>query len=398
MRRIRVSVLTVLALLLSSCGGLQPSQITPGQAEDGIVLKTQFPVYAPDVPFIQFTIENNSGDMAEYGTPWSLERLEDDLWYTVPFAPDTGWTMPLIMLSDGGTSSDTVHLSMLDHKLKKGVYRIVKEINDTPYTAEFSVGDSPVGKDSPYGYLPLEALPAPYTAEMAAADGVVFPAQDTDLSQFFDSMAARMNTQLRIAEPGSDGANMLTDITVEYLLGQARIRLSMGMAARYYAYFVTDGTQIALSSAPTWDAPDADMLILDSLSGNVSALDALTVQDEPAIEYYRRAALWSEDGSQLLTLSSDVESPMEFYLSRTVPGGGSEGHSVTLDTPGMAAIRSARWTGDSTVMLICAVEDSAFSGMTGYVFYDTAEDKVLSYTQSQYEPQTDADGSILIPE
>ena len=398
MKKTLFPALAAIGLLLSACGTLPPSQVTPGSADDGIVLRTQFPVYAPDVPFIQFTIENNSGDMAEYGTPWTLERLEDDGWYTIPFAPDTGWTMPLFMLPDGGISSDTVHLSMLDRKLKEGTYRIIKEINDIPYAAEFSVGDAPVGKDAPYGYMPIESLPVPYTAEMALADGAVIPGESADLSRFFDDMAAGMNTQVRICQPEQDGASILTDITAEYLLGQARIRYSTGDADRYYAYFVSDGDRVALSTAPVWDAADADMLILDSLSGNASARNALMPQDETAIIHYRRAAVWSEDGSQLLTLSSDVESPMEFYISRTFPGGGGEGHTVMLDTPGMKAIRSARWTDEHTVMLICDVEDSDLSDITGYVFYDTAEDKVLSYTQSQHQPQTDADGTILIPE
>ena len=78
MKKTLFPALAAIGLLLSACGTLPPSQVTPGSADDGIVLRTQFPVYAPDVPFIQFTIENNSGDMAEYGTPWTLERLEDD--------------------------------------------------------------------------------------------------------------------------------------------------------------------------------------------------------------------------------------------------------------------------------------------------------------------------------
>ena len=87
-----------------------------------------------------------------------------------------------------------------------------------------------------------------------------------------------------------------------------------------------------------------------------------------------------------------------FAAHAGVDGGGNAGSMSTVDTPGMKAIRSAMWTGENTVMLICDVEDNSLSGMTGYVFYDTAEDKVLSYTQSQYEPIRQADGGILIPE
>ena len=162
MRRFSIFLLLLCLLGLISCGApMTPSSVTPGSSADGITLETQFPVYAPDIEVIQFRIENHSGKIAEFGTTWTLERMEDDVWYTIPFAPDTGFTMPLILLADGGASSGAVHLSMLDHKLKKGSYRIVKEINGTPYTVEFTVGDSPVGKNSPYGYAPPETLSTP---------------------------------------------------------------------------------------------------------------------------------------------------------------------------------------------------------------------------------------------
>ena len=389
-----------LGLMLASCGTpLTPSTVTPAAETTGITLKTQFPVYAKDVEFIQFRIENNSGEMAEFGTMWTLERQEDGIWYSVPFAPDTGWTMPLIMLSDGGVTSDTVHLSMLDHKLKDGTYRIVKEINGTPYTAEFTVGDSPVGKDSPYSYAPLASLPENYTVEMAERDGVVIPDASADLSRFFDDIAAGMNTQLRFAE-NADGGIHVTDLTVEFVLGSMRIGLTDGLGniTRYGAYFVADGTDISIQSHAAVQDHDRTRMPLRVLNGNLSALEALQSEDGTAIASYRRAAFWSEDGNQLLTLSAEPMSPLDFGISVQYEDGGSAGHTVTLDTPGMKAIRSAMWSGENTVMLICDVEDSSPSGMTGYVFYDTAEDQVLGYTQSQYEPTRQADGSILIPE
>ena len=65
--RNRLSALALAAgLMLVSCSGaLTPSQVTPGSDKDGIELRTQFPVYAPDVPFIQFSISNHSGETAE---------------------------------------------------------------------------------------------------------------------------------------------------------------------------------------------------------------------------------------------------------------------------------------------------------------------------------------------
>lgn len=399
MRKHLLALPLSLGLLLASCNSLSPSQITPGTADDGIVLMTQFPVYAPDVPFIQFSITNNTGDTAEYGTEWTLERLEDDIWCTVPFKPNVGWTQPLYMLSDGGTTSDTAHLSVLDHKFKDGTYRIVKEINDTFYTAEFAIGDSPVGEDSPYGYQPLDSLPASYTADMAVEDGVVLLSDDTDFSRFFYEMSIGMNTQLRYAQPDNDGILPLSDLTAEIALGQCRIRYTVGEtdSPLYFSYIITDGKQIALSNYPTWQEDDLTRLILPELAGNASILDTCQPEDEIAIARYCAAAFWSEDGTQLLTLHPDAENPLDFGLSQLYEGGGSSGSMHTIDTPGMKAIRGALWTGENQVMLICET-DSNLDNMTGYVFFDTEKNEVIGYTQSQYAPHFDEDGGMLIPE
>lgn len=399
MRKHLLALPLSLGLLLASCNSLSPSQITPGTADDGIVLMTQFPVYAPDVPFIQFSITNNTGDTAEYGTEWTLERLEDDIWCTVPFKPNVGWTQPLYMLSDGGTTSDTAHLSVLDHKFKDGTYRIVKEINDTFYTAEFAIGDSPVGEDSPYGYQPLDSLPASYTADMAVEDGVVLLSDDTDFSRFFYEMSIGMNTQLRFAQKAGGGLHV-SDLTVEFVLGSMRIRWTDGIGSnvKYASHLVTDGTQIALSPFSTWqrEITDYRRMPLYALEGNTSALAALQQQEETDSASYRHAAFWSEDGTKLLTLHPDAENPLDFGLSQLYEGGGSSGSMHTIDTPGMKAIRGALWTGENQVTLICET-DSDLDNMTGYVFYDTEKNEVIGYTQSQYAPINDH-GTYIIPE
>ena len=410
MKKFTVLLALLLGLLLVSCGApMTPSAVTPAAEENGITLKTQFPVYAPDVPFIQFSITNNSGEMAEFGTEWSIERLEGDAWYSVPFKPNTAWTQPLYMLLDGGTASDTAHLSMLDHKFKDGTYRIVKEINDTFYTAEFAIGDSPVGGDSPYGYLPFDRLNKDYTVQDAEEDGVIMLSPDADLSRFFLEKSFGMGTELRYGTIREDGSLLLTSLTAEEHDSSDRIRYETTAGVkRYFAYVITDGENIALSAYPTWMEEDDTRMILDDLRGNSSILQTLKTLEDTREEQDKAfgidtpiifpAVFWSENGTKSISVYPDGEFPLEFGLTEYFDGGGSAGSMSTVDTPGMKAIRSAMWTGENTVMLICDVEDNSLSGMTGYVFYDTAEDKVLSYTQSQYEPIRQADGGILIPE
>lgn len=399
--------------LLSCTGTLTPSQVTPGTDEDGIVLKTQFPVYAPDVPFIQFSIANNSGETAEFGTEWTIERLEDDGWYTLPFKPDISWTQPLFGLLDGGTSSDTAHLSILDHKFRDGTYRIVKEINDTFYQAEFQIGDSPVGKDSPYGFAPLDSLPANYTADMAVADGVVSLDDDDAVSRFVYEMSIGMNTQLRYANLHAEGTIKPADITVEHTLGGKRIAFSHGDGEepQYFGHLITNGTQVALSAYPTWqeEAQDPTRLRIGGMRGSepmIAALQSVSASAaSPSPEQYLPAAFWSEDGTKLLTLypdttspvSSTVYNPLQFGLSELYEGGGSSGSMCEIDTPGMKAITGARWTNDDAVMLICET-DSDLDDMTGYVYYDTEKHEVTGYTYSQYAPFIGEDGDIIIPE
>ena len=133
-------------------------------------------------------------------------------------------------------------------------------------------------------------------------------------------------------------------------------------------------------------------MLLHGLKGNTAFLSALETVSHPDAP----AAFWSEDGTKLLTLHQDAENPLSFGLSELFEGGGSAGSMCEINTPGMKAIRSAIWTGENTVMLICDVIDNA-DHMTGYVFYDTAEHTVTSYTQSQYEPINDH-GTFIIPE
>ena len=392
------AMLACLLSLLLSCG-MSPSEITPDNG-GGITLQTQFPVYAPDVPFIQFSITNNSGDMAEYGTEWTLERLNGDTWYTVPFKPNVAWTQPLYMLSDGGTASDTMMLSVLDHKLKNGTYRIVKEINDSCYSTEFEVGDSPVGKNSPYGYKPLDTLEYYYSMEMAAEDGAVLLDETADFTRFFDEMSIGMNTQLRCAAYDTPKSAYLTDLTVEYDYGFRRIRYSSGGSGTegnpmYSAYLVTNGTDVALSAYPTWQEKDYGRIYLHVLKDNAAFLSALEAYK--STEYAESpAVIWSDDGMKCISLSPNRQSPLEFGYTENYPDGGSAGHTVTIDTPGMKAIRGALWSGETTVILICDVNDIA-DNITGYVFYDTEQDAVIGYTQSQYAPINDH-GTFIIPE
>lgn len=171
MKKMLVMLLGI--FMLTGCTAMVPSphgEIAYGGA---VEMYTQFPVYDRDIDRIQVMITNNGESTLEYGTEWAVEKKQGDVWVQVPFIPDAAWTQPLLSLSPGGIDSYYISSAMLDYTLQDGEYRVVKEISDTVYAAEFSIGESDVSADSPFGYVPLEKLPVDYSVEEAAADGVV---------------------------------------------------------------------------------------------------------------------------------------------------------------------------------------------------------------------------------
>ena len=138
-----------------------------------VLFKTEHKVIDKKMETISYTIENLSGEELEYGEEYVLEVKSEDKWYQVPFPENYGWNAVAHVLSDEGISGDILNLAWMDFEYVDGEYRIVKKVGNYLVRAEFSMGESDVTPDMPYGYANLEDLPLSYTLDEAIEDNVV---------------------------------------------------------------------------------------------------------------------------------------------------------------------------------------------------------------------------------
>ena len=135
-RLIWPAALVLLAVwILTGCTAMVPSPHGEIDSGSAVRMYTQFPVYDRTIDRIQVILENGGETSLEYGTEWAVEKKQGDAWVQIPFIPDAAWTQPLLMLSPGGTDSFYVSMDMLDHTMKNGQYRVVKEVSDVMYAA-----------------------------------------------------------------------------------------------------------------------------------------------------------------------------------------------------------------------------------------------------------------------
>ncbi len=402
MRRF-ILILTAITLLLTSCRALERSEY--GEiANRQVTMETQFPIYARDAEVIQVLLSNHTGEVLEFGSAWSLEVLKGDAWMKLPFRRDLAWHDLLYSVADGGSFSFKVHTASLADKLTKGRYRVVKEIGSGVCAAEFEIGDSAVSADSPYGFEALEALPAHYSLADAAKDGVITSESSrmgmdpsAEIERFFAMLEAQVNGQLRFGME-LDGQPVFTDVIAEFELGEWRIlyrtdktRIGGSIDETYYSSFVTDGKRLGLANQDEWNE-SAALTLLDWEASETVIDTVERMNERMAMWSVRTAGFWSPDGMRLISLSDE---PLGFGSSKLYPEGGSSGAMQGLTkVPGMLSIRDVVWTSETVVMFICECDTE---GMTGYVFYDTEAEEVLSYTASAYAPQM-VDGEIVIPE
>ena len=103
-----------------------------------VTITTDREVYDNDCESVLLTIANNSDDMIIYGDTWSLDKKLDGEWVS----QDDG-TAVFYMIAHGLPSGNTVEyscvLSTFLSEPSDGEYRILKEIDDKVYAAEFKI-------------------------------------------------------------------------------------------------------------------------------------------------------------------------------------------------------------------------------------------------------------------
>lgn len=402
--------------------------------EEGITLSTEFPVYDRSCNYVTLIIKNNSGENAEFGDSWLLEKKVLGGWAEVPFRPNNAFNSILYILNDGGEKVMTCYLTNFIGEIADGEYRIVKEINDTLYTAEFEIGESEITAEKPFGYEPIGTINK-YGYDEAIADGCVnltTGENEDKLLYFLNAVqTSEREAQVRFAEINSDGELVLTDIfrsrsgayrVTEWnqdKLANTRMMMyassSVGIINEYammlediittdhYSYLVTDGKQIYLSNTSEYTERDDDILIVpkDLMSAE---LKSFIGKEYRAEEEYVTLTIWSNGGLRSATKSNMPDSDnLEFWVNEFSENGiGTRGQTLVLkkenlNDPDSAKIVDFVWNDDNSLMIIA--EDGKLGGNTNYYYEFRSPDtfEIMSYTHSVHGYIV-SDGEVLIPE
>lgn len=416
---IPLSLLTVFALsLLCSCGnGTQPSRLegqtiittqnaaTATDPDFGVTMKTQYPVYDKSCTSISLYIENNSDENIEFGTEWILEKIVGHEWRQVEFIDNLGWTQPLFTVMPAGTYIMNCSLSIFKKPLTDGTYRVVKELSDVWYAAEFTVGASPITAETPHGFLPLDKLPEDYSAEDAEADGVVVCGYDgirnmEKIEEFFRYANKRaFRGQLRIARFTVEGDMILVDIVretdnrIDYYYDSTRDSFgNPEITKSYYSYFTTDGDTIYISNHSEFSLYPDDRDLFPPETVTAEAVQYVAEYYTTPYGDYSKIAVYSPDGEVKAASSGGVE----LFFNST--GWGTVwGIKYENQEEGMNIIDLA-WEDNETCMVMAEKADGTYYYEFIHVDRESMKNiKTISYTTSAYKYEN-YDGQIIIPE
>jgi len=410
------AVVLLTGLVLTGCSAMVPSP--HGEiVNDGVIqMYTQFPVYDKDIDRIQVILENGGETSLEYGTEWAVEKKQEDTWVQIPFIPDVAWTQPLLMLSPGGTDSYYVHTAMLDHTLQDGQYRVVKEVSDVIYAAEFSIGESAVSAGSPFGYVSLEELPEKYSTEDAIQDGVVLLQPDGTVAnqdilvQFLTDVTRYVNTQIRFGSYTTQVPEslVLEDVIFETTNGPTP-KFTYRMDLHRAALEEKDKTEIPSKyfSYLQWDDSDNGNLYLantSTASGNRELLIVPSIVYKDKTEFpdtvqvyfdtcVYPVSAWSPDSLRYVWASMDL--PTHFYVNITYPEGGFVGYTVDLQSEKIPQnIKEFIWIDETTLFIVCTTNDPA---LEYFATYDTDQQEITHWSTGK-NGYIWENGEIVIPD
>ena len=74
---------------------------------------------------ISYVVENTGVDSVSFGENYSIEILNGNDWYKIPFKDNIAFTLQTVALGHGGKYEHKIYLSMLKYKLSKGKYRAI---------------------------------------------------------------------------------------------------------------------------------------------------------------------------------------------------------------------------------------------------------------------------------
>ena len=373
-----------------------------------ITFTTQYPVYGKDMEQIAGFIQNNTDQEFVYGAEYAVEKLVEGTWYQLPFPENSGWNAIGYILSPEGKNTEYVSLSFVDYTFTDGTYRILKQIGDKKYAAEFKLGESPVTAETPYGFKKLQDLDRDYGKEQAIQDGAVVITYEEIINAdriktFVENVSDNVTAMLRVVQYTIEGEPIITDIT--YVVDRENYyRVSTdnsrdnfagsgkGISEAIYSYMITDGDAVYLSNHASWkqeNEEDALLLLHDPKDEIWEDLVPMVQEMTDNRLKWNSAVykLFSPDGKANVMLTDE---PMEF-------GYNTEGYGETRKVENKldmaVGIEEVLWVDGNTLLFVCSTD----SDMKYYEFFDITTRSVISYTASMHD-YTIKDGEVIIPE
>lgn len=381
-------------LVIPGMGGAE------GKADGGISLAVQFPVYDKSCEYVTLVLANNSGKTAEFGSQWSLEKKVLGQWTAVPFGPNVGFTSELRLLENGETWARKCYLTHFVGSVGDGEYRIIKEINDELYSAEFEIGDSVITSETPYGHEKLENLSLdPH--EIPVNNAVMMENGELLNGEALTELLCAWNTpgmgyQMRSAYRGDEGQVVLEDVTIlddDKILWQSDTRRAPNgrITQKYYSNIVTDGERLYLSDWNEYRGDGSERVLLNfTLPEDIyaDAAELLETARRRDILLYR----WSEDGTFVAGIHENGLSLSQHPVTGGYMGSMIEIRKDNISASGRIEYEDLQWTKENVLMVMVNTGKDYY-----YEFIDGASGKMISYTTSQHRYQW-ADGDIIIPE
>lgn len=139
MQRDRLLILFFLIIFLTGCSSQATNLDEPSQYKDDIAtiiekddfvlsMKTTNDQYPSSVEQISIELSNQSPESVLYGENYQLEKLEDGVWYKIPFNKEHAFVDIGYILDPEESKQVTIHILDLDYTMSKGEYRVIKSL------------------------------------------------------------------------------------------------------------------------------------------------------------------------------------------------------------------------------------------------------------------------------
>ena len=379
----------VLLLSLAACNREKALEASPyGQGDfdtsGEVALTTEYPVYDSSITAYTYFVTNNTEETVTFGQQYSIELLSDGVWQSLPLLEDVGWNDIAYVAAPGETVSNAFSFWQYDFTVRDGTYRLIKSVTlgsgeERLLSQEFTIGESGISGDTPYGYVPMEELPEEIDLESFACDlatdaaGTILAGDQERVAAFLDKVALNTPAMLRLVSLTREGDPILYDVIYEnshflYRVDQTRDRFAesqaktAGIYEQRYSYLVTDGEYLYLSdyaslsylmmSSRHLEAGSTVILCLSSFESGEKLGGKVAEMTEKRLEGNRSMArFWSEDGTCWVDLTAEKNA-----FSVSTKGYGA-GRTLPAEAGEDAEIYTAQWISPDRVQLLFTAED-----------------------------------------